>query len=142
MEYSLPVPIFREWPISVLIEVRIVMKSKHNRLLNLFFACWVSMPALAVQTLVDAPNARIQSVDSNWSNEGRFAVFIVGNEGISGQCSGWVHFQRSFLINGDAEVHKMNYSTALLALQGKQRIKILGASSDCWTGVNIVIFGS
>jgi hypothetical protein len=98
-----------------------------------------SNSAMAVNdVLATGPNARITQIDTNWANEGRFAVFVDAN---TGPCSGgWIHFHTIYLKNQDPGIHKMNYATALSAMLTNRRVQILGNSTNCWEAINIQVF--
>ena len=53
-------------------------------------------------------NAKITQIETNWGNEGRFAVYVEGEDAAS-RCHGWIHFHDIYLPQ-DSQAHNFNFS--------------------------------
>jgi len=102
----------------------------------------------AVTTSFAAGNARITLVDSNWGNEGRFAVFVEGDTTSPCGDQKWILFSQSNLPTSDTKTNSLNFSLATTALVTNKRIQILGVVPanggvvDCANGTSIRIFSN
>lgn len=114
-----------------------------NQSLLIIVICALLIPNVAVATtqIVYGANARITQVQTNWDNEGRFAVYVEGGDAGS-LCTGWVHFHPNYLPNADSKIHSFNYSAATAAMISGLRVEIFAHTSDCWTAVNIRMYAN
>ncbi len=111
----------------------VMRKSRHALLL---IAVMFTLPSHAWEWLVIG-EARITQIETNWGNEGRFAVYVEGEDPNS-RCHGWIHFHEMYLPE-NSQAHSFNFSMATSAMVAGKTVEIAGANENCWEAISIRI---